>query len=196
MLDTVFGLAARAVNVLPARRVFEARDRRARGQRGAIVERQPCRPRLEHRIVAQVVGVVAIFVAARNLIDPLRQNVVIRVIDLTLVAAVGQGCGDAPRQADLEVDSAQQHGTRIGRQAAAGEIGAHTVGWNGGEAQLLRGEFMPGKVLQVLMGGFRDNSDPINHLRHSCPFFMQNSGSWRFIRFAGPAGLRRRAGVP
>lgn len=84
--------------------------------------------------MAQAVGIVAIFVAACDLIDPLRQNVVIRMIDVTLVAAVGQGCGDAPRQADLEVDSAQQHGTKIGRQAPAGEIGANTVGWNGGEA--------------------------------------------------------------
>ena len=96
--------------------------------------------------MAQAVGVVAIFVAARNLVDPLRQNVVIRMIDITLVAAVGQGCGDASRQADLEVDSAQQHGTKIGRQAPPAKS-ARTL-WAGMEAKRNCSgvEFMPGKV--------------------------------------------------
>jgi hypothetical protein len=36
------------------------------------------------------------------------------MIDVTLMAAVRQGRGDAFGQANLEVDAAQQHGSQIG----------------------------------------------------------------------------------
>jgi hypothetical protein len=105
---------ADTVDILTPRRVLEERDRRPRCQRSVIVERQTGRAKLEHRVVAQTVRVVSVLVAAANLVDSLRQNIVLRMVDVTLMAAVRQGCSDALGQADLEVDTAQQHGSQIG----------------------------------------------------------------------------------
>ena len=96
---------ADAVNILAAGRMFETRNRRPRRQRGVIVERKACRSELEHRIVAQAVRVVAIFVAAADLVDTLGQKIVIRMADVTLMATVRQGCSEAFGQADLEIDA-------------------------------------------------------------------------------------------
>jgi len=102
------------INVSLAGRVFKARHRRARGQRGSVGKRQACCAELEHRVVAQAVRVVTVLVAATDLIDPLCQQVVIRVADIAGVAAIGQGSGDACGRADLEVDAAQQRRAKIG----------------------------------------------------------------------------------
>ncbi len=111
---------ADTVDVLAARRVLKARNRRPRCERSGIVERWTGRAKLEHRVVAQAVGVITVLVAATNLVDALRQNIVIRMVDVTLMASVRQGRSEALGQPNLEVDAAQQHGPQIGRQTAAG----------------------------------------------------------------------------
>ncbi|ATQ79116.1 hypothetical protein CR152_25780 [Massilia violaceinigra] len=104
--------------------------------------------------MTQAVRVVAVLVAAADLVDWLRQNIVIRMVDVTLMAAVRQGCGDALGQANLEVDAAQQHQPQIGRQAAAGDIGADAVGGNRCKTELLRGSIHVGQGVFVLMDVF------------------------------------------
>lgn len=106
---------ADTVNVLAARGVLEARDRRPRCECSGIVERQARCAYLEHWIAAQAVRVVTIFVATRDLVDALPQNIVVRMVDVTLMAAVGQGRSEAFGQPNLEVDAAQQHAPQIGR---------------------------------------------------------------------------------
>ena len=128
---------ADAVDILAPRRVFEARNRRPRCQRCVIVERRAGCAKLEHRVVTQAVRVVSVLVAAADLVDPLRQNIVIQVVHITLMAAARQGCGNALDQADLEVDTAQQNWTEFGRQAAAGAIGTNAMGGNGCKTELL-----------------------------------------------------------
>ena len=56
-----------------------------------------------------------------------------------------------PYQADLEIDTTQQNRTEIGRQAAAGEIGADCVGWNGGKTQLFWSRIHVGQGVFVSM---------------------------------------------
>jgi hypothetical protein len=87
--------------------------------------------------VAQAVRIVAVFVTAANLINPLGQNIVIRMADVTLVPTVRQGRREAFGQTNLEVNAAQQNRTKIGRQAPTSEIGTDTMGWNRCKTQLL-----------------------------------------------------------
>lgn len=145
---------ADTVDVLAACRVLKARDCRPRSQRGGIIERQAGCAKLEHRVVAQAVRVVTVLVAATNLVDALRQNIVIRMVDVTLMASVRQGRSEALGQTNLQVDAAQQHGAQIGRQTAASEIGTNTVSGNGGETELLWSRIYAGQGVFVLMRVF------------------------------------------
>ena len=106
--------------------------------------------------MAQAVRVVPVLVAAAaaDLVDPLRQNIVIRVVHITLMAAVKQGCCNALGQADPEVDTAQQNWTAIGRQAAAGDIGTNAMGGNGCKTELLWGKSPIGQGAFVLINVF------------------------------------------
>ena len=54
---------AKAIDILAADGVLEARYRRRRRQRGVAIERQATGAELEHRIVAQAVGIIAILLA-------------------------------------------------------------------------------------------------------------------------------------
>lgn len=65
---------AEAINILAAGGVLKARYRRRRRQRGVGIRRQATGAELEHRIVAQAVRVVAILVAAANLVDALARS--------------------------------------------------------------------------------------------------------------------------
>ena len=62
---------------------------------GVVIEWQTRRAKLEHRVVAQAVRVIAVFVATSNLEYPLRQKIMIRMVDVTLMAAIRQGRSDA-----------------------------------------------------------------------------------------------------
>ena len=132
--------------------MFEARNRRPRCQRSVIVKRQAGRSELEHWVVAQAVRVVAVFVAAADLVDALRLKIVIRMANVTLMAPIRQGCSEALGQADLEVDATQQNRTKIGRQTAAGEIGTDAVSGNGCKTELFWGRIHVGQGVFVLTG--------------------------------------------
>ena len=127
---------ADAVDVLAAGGMFEARHRGRRSERGGVIERQAVRTELEHRIVAQAVRVVTILVAAADLKDSLCQQVAIGMADVALVTTIVQGFGDALGQSDLPIDAAQQQRAKVGRQTAAGEVGANGMRWNGCKTEL------------------------------------------------------------
>jgi hypothetical protein len=134
---------ADTIDILAARRMFDARDGRPRCQRSATVERQASRATLEHLVVPVVV-------TAANLVDSLRHYTVVRMADVTSMAAVRQGRGDMG-QANLEVDSTQQNRAEIGRQAAAGEIGTGAARGNGCKTELLRGKIHARQGVFVLI---------------------------------------------
>ena len=127
---------ADAVDVMAVRRMFEARDRRPRCQRGVVVERQAISAKLEHRVVAQAVGIIAIFVAAANLIDALSQQIGMRMRDVAGVSRVDQSIRQSFGQADLTIDTTQQQGTEVGRQTAAVKIGTNGMAGNGWKTEL------------------------------------------------------------
>ncbi|NDP48396.1 MAG: hypothetical protein GZ085_08420 [Sulfuriferula multivorans] len=89
--------------------------------------------------MAQAVGIVAILVAAADLVDALPEQVVLEMGDMGDIAGVpgiNHGGIDALGQADLAIDAAQQHRPKVGLQAHAGKISADGVAWNGCKSQL------------------------------------------------------------
>jgi hypothetical protein len=57
--------------------------------------------------VAQAVRVVTVCVAAADLVDPLRQKIMLRMADVTLMTTIRQGGRDAFGQSNLELDATQ-----------------------------------------------------------------------------------------
>lgn len=103
-----------AIDVLAAGRMFQTRHRRSRGQRSIDIEWQATGAELEHRIVTQTIGIVAVFVAAADLVDALREQVVLGMRDVAGVPGIDYGCIDALGQADLAIDATQQQGPKVG----------------------------------------------------------------------------------
>ena len=98
---------AEAIDILVAGGVLKARYRRRRRQRGVTIKRQAAGAKLEHRVVAQAVGIIAIFVAAADLIDALGQQIGVRMRDVARVSRVDQGTCQPLGQADLTIDTTQ-----------------------------------------------------------------------------------------
>ena len=87
--DPVRERVAHLIQLGPTHGVLEARDRRLRGQRGAV-DRIAVEQQLLDRIVRQPVAVVGIRVAARDAEDALRHELVHGVGDAARGAAVSQ----------------------------------------------------------------------------------------------------------
>lgn len=116
-----------------ADRVFEPRKRWLTGQiRFAI--RHPPRGDLERRIAAQKVGIVAVLVAASDLIDPLAQSLNGKVAHLGRIAPVGQTGRQPGHQVQPLVYLAHDEHPRVAGQIAAVEIDQHRGGEDTAEA--------------------------------------------------------------
>ena len=127
---------AEAINILAAGGVLKARYRRRRRQRGVGIKRQATGAELEHRIVAQAVGVVAIFVAATDLVDALSQQVGVRMRDVAGMPHINQGIRQSLSQANLTIYATQQQRPEIGRQTAAVKVCANGMPRNGWKTEL------------------------------------------------------------
>ena len=69
--------------------------------------------------MAQVVSIVAVFVAGSDLVDALRQQVAQRVADVALPARIVQTGRELPREPEPRVGLGQQH-----HPAVAGDVAA------------------------------------------------------------------------
>ncbi len=98
---------AEPIDILGGGRVFEARHRRRRRQRRIGIEWQTTGAKLEHRVMAQTIGTVVVFVAAADLVDALGQQVALGMDDVAGVPGIDHGSIDALGQADLAIDAAQ-----------------------------------------------------------------------------------------
>ena len=103
--ELVHECTAEAVNIPAPGRMFETGDRGGRCQCRIVVERGTAQAKAKHRVVAQRSAIVAVLVATGDLIDPLGQDVVLRMGDVTGVVAVGERPRQPLGQADLAVYS-------------------------------------------------------------------------------------------
>jgi hypothetical protein len=91
--------AGQAVDVAAPQRAFQAGVGGAAGQR--LSASSGARPRqFEQRVMAQGVGVVAVFVAGGHLKDALRQQIAQRMGDIARIARIPDRLGQAIDQAD------------------------------------------------------------------------------------------------
>jgi hypothetical protein len=127
---------AETINILAAGRMLKARHRRRRCQRGIPIERQTTSAKLEHRVMAQAIGLIAIFVAATDLVDALGQQIGVRVRDVAGVARVDQGVRQSLGEANLTIHATQQQRPQVGRQTAAVKICANGTAGNGWKTEL------------------------------------------------------------
>ncbi len=106
--DTCGQFAAHLVEVLHAHLVFEARDRRLRGEGGAE-NRIPPEQQLVNRVVGQPVGIIRIGMAAGEPEDALRQQIRERVTHLPRLPVIDEAAGEpldqSGRQQNLWVAS-------------------------------------------------------------------------------------------
>ena len=89
--ELVHERTAEAENIPAPGRMFETGDGGSRCQCRLVVERGTARAKTKHRVVAQRSAIVAVLVAAGDLIDPLGQDVVLRMGDVAGVTSVGGG---------------------------------------------------------------------------------------------------------
>lgn len=118
-----------------ADRVFEPRKRWLTGQIPVAIRHTPHRD-LQRRIAAQKVGIVAVLIAASDLIDPLAQLLNAKVVHLGRIAPVGETAGQPRRQAQPLVYLPDEEHPRIAGQIAAVEIDQHRGGEDTAKAEL------------------------------------------------------------
>jgi len=124
------------VYVLRRETVLQAGEGGAGSQVGLLGQRRATDGEFEHRIAPQVVGVVAVDVAAGGLEYALAEQIGHGVLDVRRVPLVVNRAGQTGNQANLLVCSTQQQGTKIGRHRAPVEVGPDRKTGNGRKAKL------------------------------------------------------------
>src|ERR1041385_513799 len=103
-------LAPQSIQLATSDLVLPTRQRRLRGQRAVRVTRM-----LDRRIVAKPIGIVAVLVAERDLIDALAKLLATVMAPTLGVAVVFEKRGELAREADALVDLPQQQDAAVGR---------------------------------------------------------------------------------
>jgi hypothetical protein len=106
------------LNGRPVDRILQARQRRLRPERRATVGGDG----LEARIVAQPVRIVDVFVPGRDLIQPLAEERVQFVRDVTPIARIGDPADDVGAEAELFIELADEQQPTIRRERPARKI--------------------------------------------------------------------------
>ena len=123
--ELVHECTAEAINIPAPGRMFETGYGGGRRQWRIVVNWGTAQAKAKHRVVAQRGAIVAVLVAAGDLIDPLGQDIVLRMGDVAGVASVGERPRQPLGQADLAVYSVEQEWPDIGRQCPAFAVGPH-----------------------------------------------------------------------
>lgn len=131
--------AGQAVDVAAPQRAFQAGVGGAAGQRRVGIQRRPSRRQFEQRVMAQGVGIVAVFVAGGHLKDALRQQVAQRMGDIARIARIPDRLGQALDEADTRIHRTQYQGAQVRGNLSAGEVGADREARGRRKSELSRG---------------------------------------------------------
>jgi hypothetical protein len=96
-----------AVEIGASHAVFEPGEGRSTRQGLSRIKRDAFDAQLEHGIVPETIGIIAIRIARRDLIDALGEEVSKRMVHIRGMAFVAYCSGQAFGEADLAVDAAQ-----------------------------------------------------------------------------------------
>ena len=105
----------------PVSQVFHTRDRGLRAQRGPGLG-IPLESELERRIIAQISGIVAVFISSRDHHDPEPDDVFQAVPHLARLARIREALCDQTRQIGPAFDLPQERQTGIGAHLRAVKI--------------------------------------------------------------------------
>src|SRR6188474_2031719 len=105
-------------DAIPVYSVLKARYRWLRGKLALLTAHH----RAHCRILAQAGCVVGVLVAGGDLVDPLPQESKNRVLDIALIAPIGNQLFKLRRQADTLIKLAQHHQAGIGSDRSTVEI--------------------------------------------------------------------------
>jgi hypothetical protein len=108
------------------------------------------REKTENRIMAQLVVIVHVLITERNAMNTLRTERFQPVLELILIASVGEAGCDLPGQADPAIGLAQQERSGIGGDGAAIERSCHLASPQGFKRELF-GITLCRHRLQLLM---------------------------------------------
>lgn len=96
----------------------------------------PLYPQFEHRVMAEMIGVIGIGIARGDLINALSQQVPQGMINRGLMPFVVDSGGEAFREANLAVDTTEQERAKVGGQGAARKICTEGLASDGRKTQL------------------------------------------------------------
>ena len=108
--------------VAGARRVLPATEGGLRAQR---VAEFLIGDDLQHRIVAQTIGIVSLFVAGHDLVDALSQQFKRVVTDVVVLPRIAEQCSQIASQMMAFVEGAQRQQTGVAGDLPAGKIGVN-----------------------------------------------------------------------
>ena len=94
--------------------VFEPGEGRSTRQDLSRIKRDAFDAQLEHGIVPETIGIIAIRIPRSDLVDTLGQEVSEGVIYTGLMSLVLHGSGKACGETNLAVDATQQEGAKVG----------------------------------------------------------------------------------
>jgi len=159
-----------AVDVPACQAVLQPRKGRPGGERVVRIQRRTLGRQLEDRIMPQVVGVIAVGVAAGGLKDALTQQVGEAVVNVGRMAPITDGRTQALDQASLAIRAMQQQRPEVARQRPALEVGPHREVGHGRKAKLGRGKLIHGQSrLCFVRSGIGVSPNYINGIGEICP---------------------------
>ena len=164
------------IDILGRGRIFQPGKRGPTGQiviriQGALVE-----PQLEHRVRAQRIGVIGILIRASDLEDALGQQVPQVMPDIRRVAVVIEGRSQALGQANLAVDPAQNHRTKVRGKRPSTEIPTDRQAIDGRKSELFWRKIGHGRPRFSFYEAFLAKHQLYQLVERGSPFFMNYPG--------------------
>ena len=126
-----------AVDILGRCGILQTREGGGAGQIAVGVQGLVIHPQLEHRVGSQGIGVIAVLIPAGDLKDTLGKKIAQRVLGLGGMALVVEHVSETPGQADLAINTTQDHGAEVRGHRTAVEISADCEASDGRKTQLL-----------------------------------------------------------
>ena len=103
------------IEVLAVHLVLKSRERGSTGQVLRGLQRKPLHPQLEHGVMPEAIGIVAIGIAGGDLVDTLREEIPEGMVDVGRMPFIMDGRRKAFGETNLAIDPAQQERTKIRR---------------------------------------------------------------------------------
>ena len=159
--------------------VHVVRKARARGSTGQVLrgrQRQPFHPQLEHGVMPEAIGIVAIGIAGGAVVDTLREEIPEGMVDGGRMPLIMDGRRKAFGETTLAIEPTQQARTKIRREGSPVEICAEGLTRHGRKTALLWARIAQKQTSCGLCGMDVSHLLVYQRLTRGLCLFMKNSG--------------------